>query len=230
MRTALCPYAPDFDPTIAGTCPINDGPFIHLKHRHPQHTAFTSTITIPTHRRTRMSSSSSTHVPQRQWLVTFFVVLNSLLLFLSFIDEAEAVTGHHRRKSRGAKAHSKTHTNTKTASHHYRKRARRSRHTHAHGAQFGAFLTVIKVAFFFSILPVVVYIIWAIASDLKAQRVTSHLYLAAKKRVYRALGWPLPQQQAAVSVELKQHGLEEGVTSFWDPLDAYDEDATRKSK
>lgn len=240
MCLALLSCAPDGDLLPKSqAAPFYDGPCTHSKHRHPQHTAPTSTTVTPTHRWTRMTSSPSPHIPPRQWLVTFFVVLNSLFLFLSFIDDAVAVTSHNRRKSRGAKAHSKTHFNTKTATHHHRKKARRTRPTPTHGAQFGAFLTAIKVVFFFSVLPVVAYIIWAIASDPKTQRITRHLCFAAKKRVYRTLGWPLPQlqsavslpqQQSAVTVELKQHELEEGGTSFWDSLDARNEDETRKSK
>jgi len=176
--------------------------------------------------------SPSPRAPPRQWLVTFFVVLNVLLLLLSYVDEADADAGHHRRKSRKDKthAHTKTHSNTKTASYHRQKRARRPRHTHTHGAQFGAFLTVIKVVFFFSILPVVVYMVWVIASDPDTPRVAAYLYLAAQRRVYRAFGWPLPQQQAAVSVEPPKQGLEEEGTYFGDPLDAYNEDEKRKDR
>lgn len=172
----------------------------------------------------------SPRAPPRQWLVTFFVVVNTLLVLLSFVEEAEAIVGHHRRKGRKDKTHTHSKSNSKTASYHRQKRARRSRHTHTHGAQFGAFLTVIKVVFFFSIVPVMVYMVWAIASDPDTPRVASYLYLAAQKRVYRALGWPLPQQQAAVSVEPPRQGLEEEGTYFGDSLGAYNEDENRKDR
>lgn len=154
--------------------------------------------------------------------------MNSLLLLLSFIEEVEAVAGHHRRKGRKDKTHPHSKSNTKTASYHRQKRARRPRHTHTHVAQFGAFLTVIKVVFFFSIVPVMLYMVWAIASDPNTPRVATYFYSAAQKRVYRALGRPLPQQQAAVSVQPPQQGLEEEGTYFG--LGAYNEDENRKDR
>lgn len=176
--------------------------------------------------------------PPRQWLVTLLVIINSLLLPLllvsNLVHEAEAAPSHHRHGHRGAKKH-KTHhghghTKSKTASYHRHKRARRPRHTHTHGAQFGTFLTVVKVVFFFSILPFVVYMVWQLATDPDTARVAKYLFVEGQKRVYRALGWPLPQQQAAVSVEPRQQGMEEEGTYFGDPLSAYDDDENRKDR
>ena len=50
---------------------------------------------------------------------------------------------------------------------------------------------MIKVVFFFSILPVIVYFFWTLASDPDTPRIARFCWNGVKVRFYRVMGWPL---------------------------------------
>lgn len=65
------------------------------------------------------------------------------------------------------------------------------KHAHGGGAHFGAFMGMIKAVFFFSVLPVIVYFLWTLASDPDTPRIARFCWNGAKVRFYRVMGWPM---------------------------------------
>ncbi len=150
----------------------------------------------------------------RQWLVTTLVLLlHTVLLSLQLLSTPAEAAMSSSARSR----------NRKDNAAYYHSRARRQ--NRAHGASFGNFLVAIKVVVFFSVLPVLVFFVWSVAADPDTPRVLRHLYGAAQKKVYIALGWPSPHVHPAVSAPAhRRHGREEEEGGYFgDPMYADEE-------